>query len=132
MGRMSILRSLFRWVPALMLMSVIFYLSSLPSSDIPDFGWLDMVVKKGGHAGGFGALALAFAYGLGDDLPRRRRFTIAWSLSVAYALTDEFHQSFVLTRNASALDVLIDSVGAATSLLLVFRYYSNSSSSSAS
>lgn len=132
MGRMTIPRRAFRWMPAVLLMCVIFYLSSLPSSDIPDFGWIDVVVKKSGHAAGFGALALAFASALPEGRPIKRRYVVAWVLTLAYALTDEFHQSFVLTRNASALDVLIDSIGAAGSLLLVFRFYSNSSSTSAS
>ncbi len=113
-------------------MSVIFYLSSLPSSDIPDFGWIDVLVKKSGHAAGFGALALAFAHGLTGRRSRKRGLMLAWALTVAYALTDEFHQSFVLTRNASAVDVLIDGVGAALALLLALRFYSNSSSSSPS
>jgi VanZ family protein len=113
-------------------MSVIFYLSSLPSSDIPDFGWIDMLVKKSGHAAGFGALALAFAYGLAGRRPGKQKLILAWGLTVTYALTDEFHQSFVLTRNASGVDVVIDSIGAAVALLLALRFYSNSSSSSPS
>lgn len=37
----------------------------------------------------------------------------AWLLAVAYGISDEFHQSFVPNRHASALDILADAIGAA-------------------
>ncbi len=48
-----------------------------------------------------------------------------WAVAVAafYALTDEFHQSFVATRTASVTDVSIDAVGAAMAQLVnIFTY----------
>lgn len=36
----------------------------------------------------------------------------AWALAVAYGLSDEFHQSFVPRRDASAFDVMVDAIGA--------------------
>jgi hypothetical protein len=41
-------------------------------------------------------------------------------LSLAYAISDELHQSFVPSRQASALDVGIDLCGALFALLLLF------------
>jgi VanZ family protein len=37
-----------------------------------------------------------------------------WSVAVAtlYAISDEWHQSFLASRNAQAVDVLIDAIGA--------------------
>jgi VanZ family protein len=40
-------------------------------------------------------------------------------LSLAYAISDEFHQLFVIGRFASAKDVLVDFVGSLFSLLVV-------------
>jgi VanZ family protein len=47
-----------------------------------------------------------------------------WVLLVvaAYAATDEFHQSFVPSRMASPWDVLIDTVGAALGLLVLWIF----------
>jgi VanZ family protein len=47
----------------------------------------------------------------------------AWFLATAYACLDEIHQSFVASRSASPLDSLLDSIGAATALLLLYLYY---------
>ena len=44
----------------------------------------------------------------------------AWLLTVIYAISDEWHQSFVAGRHPQATDVLIDACGAATALLAVW------------
>ena len=47
---------------------------------------------------------------------------LAWLLATLYAATDEFHQSFVHGREASVVDVLIDSGGAAFGLLALWGF----------
>jgi VanZ family protein len=90
---------LLRWAPTIALMLIIFAFSSRPSSSLPDFAWADRLVKKGSHMLGYAALALAYWHGLGS---RRGRQPLAWLLAIAYAVTDEFHQSFVPGRTPSA------------------------------
>ena len=92
---------------------------------MPDFGWVDYIVKKGGHALGYGLLALAYLYALkgGSKDILSRWFFLAWGMAVLFSTTDEFHQSFVPGRHPAVTDVLIDSLGAAVALTLVHRYY---------
>ena len=40
-----------------------------------------------------------------------------------YACTDEIHQMFVKDRTASIIDVLIDTLGSTSSILLLFYFY---------
>lgn len=95
-------------------MSVIFLFSSQPSEKLPDLGWADRLLKKGGHMLGYGLLALSYWNGLGWD---GRKRPLAWLLAVFYAATDEFHQSFVDGRHPSIWDVLVfDNLGALLSL----------------
>ena len=102
--------ALLRWFPCALLMAVIFAFSSLPSHSLPDYGSWDTLVKKAGHMAGYGLLAVAFWYPLGW---RRNAWLLALLLAAAYALGDEFHQSFVPGRHASWLDALvIDPAGA--------------------
>ena len=42
----------------------------------------------------------------------------AWLIGTAYAVTDEFHQSFVPGRSCELRDVMIDSCGVLTGVLL--------------
>jgi hypothetical protein len=111
-----------RWLPAVFLMAAIFVFSSIPGNDMPGFGTFDFLVKKGGHALGYALLALAILHWqrpLWDkNPPPFKTLILAWVLTVLYAASDEFHQSFVPGRNASPLDVLIDAIGAFLSLVI--------------
>jgi hypothetical protein len=82
-----------RWLPAILMMAAIFLFSSIPSTEMPSFGFWDLLVKKGGHATGYGLLALSFWFALKWD---RRWIWLAFVLTALYAGSDEFHQSFVL------------------------------------
>ena len=103
-----------RWLPAIAVMTVIFGFSSIPSQEMPSFGLWDVIVKKGAHMGGYGLLALSYWYGLRFD---KRRWWLALLFAVLYAISDEFHQSFVPGRHPSWVDaVVIDGSGAALAL----------------
>ena len=109
-----------KWIPAVVVMATIFVFSSQPSDSLPDFDWADRAVKKGGHMFGYGLLALSYWYAFAWSGNKR---WLAWLLAFLYAITDEFHQSFVPGRFPSIWDVLIfDNLGALISLWLVDRY----------
>jgi VanZ family protein len=109
-GMKMIVAQLRKWLPSILLMGVIFWFSSQPSSTMPNFDWADKVLKKGGHILGYALLAWSYWYAL-DFQPNKR--WLVWLLSIVYAVTDEYHQSFVTGRYPSAYDVLVfDNLGA--------------------
>jgi VanZ family protein len=113
-------RIVLRWFPALLVMGLIFWFSSQPSEALPVFSWADKIVKKSGHIFGYAMLAFWYWFALGLDYKRR---WLVWSMAILYAVTDEYHQSFVMGRNASAWDVLIfDNIGALISLWCATSY----------
>ena len=108
-----------RWLPALILMVVIFAFSSRSGNELPNFGGWDYVVKKSAHGIGYGLLALSYLHALPN-----RNYKLAWFLAVLYSLTDEFHQSFVPGRRSSLEDVFVfDAIGAILALLLHYRFF---------
>ena len=109
-----------RWLPALLMMLLIYFVSAQSSSNLPNFDWADILVKKGGHAVGYAVLAFLYWRALGFE---DSQWGLAWLLAILYAITDEFHQSFVPGRHPAIWDVLIfDNFGALISLWLVNRY----------
>jgi VanZ family protein len=108
--------SLLRWLPAVLIMAVIFGFSSTPSTKLPSFGLLDFVVKKGGHMAGYGLLALAYWYGMRF---KKHLWWLALLFAILYAMSDEFHQSIVPGRHPSWVDVVgFDGGGALIALSL--------------
>ena len=108
-----------KWLPALIMMGIIFWFSSQPSDELPYFDWADRIVKKGGHAVGYAILA--WSYWRGFSYRRSTRW-LAWLLAMLYAVTDEIHQSFVPGRSPSIWDVVIfDNLGVLISLRLLRR-----------
>ena len=111
-----------RWGPAFVLMLVIFIFSATPSYDLPNFGGIDTIVKKGAHMLGYALLTLAYLRGsTGKAITGRETWKYAiFSLFLAalYAMTDEYHQSFVPGRNSRWTDVGIDTIGGAVGLLV--------------
>jgi VanZ family protein len=103
-----------RWGPALVVMAVIFAASSRPKPGLPDFGGIDLYVKKAGHLCIYAALGWAYARGLswGRGTLGWRTAALAVVLAGLYGATDEYHQSFVEGRGSTVIDVVIDSFGA--------------------
>jgi VanZ family protein len=79
-------------------------------------------IRKGGHLTEYAILALLVLRAVRISLQARaagnlcKAAGIALLVSVAYAGSDEYHQSFVPGRTASVYDVMIDGCGAAAAL----------------
>ncbi len=112
-------RVLFRWLPAVVIMVAIFFFSSIPSKEMPNFGGWDTIVKKGGHMMGYALLG--FSYIRAINTRDRWAYIISVLVVIIYAVSDEFHQSFVPGRNSSPIDVGIDTAGAILGLIAL-RY----------
>jgi VanZ family protein len=130
MRHMSTFREPLRWIPAVVMMLAIFAFSSLPADRIPFLGRFDILFKKGGHAIGYAMLAAAYFHALPPRLSLGYRVVLAFFMALLFALSDEFHQSFVEGRTSSLRDVAIDSLGAGTVLSLLSIYSSNSRAAS--
>ncbi|PFN98785.1 hypothetical protein COJ85_20675 [Bacillus sp. AFS076308] len=86
--------------------------------------FLNFIARKATHITVFGILAFLFFKSLEIY---RFAYVLSWILTVIYAMSDEYHQSFMPGRTASIKDVfLFDSVGAFLVLLLTFLIVRNS------
>jgi VanZ family protein len=114
----NLVRAALPFVPALALMALIFAFSAMPSDDA-DKGFLVFVVRKLAHFGEYFALTGLWWWALSTRIDRRRAILPALAIAVAYAITDEWHQTFVDGRTGTWRDVVIDSAGALTAAGLI-------------
>ncbi|WP_042121380.1 VanZ family protein [Paenibacillus senegalensis] len=116
---------LIRWLPSLACMAAIFYFSSRTGealgSILPWFQkWLPgMESFDWGHFVAYFVLCSTFVWALGDGVPSWGVKLAAVGLSVAYGITDEFHQLFVDGRQADWKDVRNDGIGALIAVLFL-------------
>ena len=96
-------------------MGVIFFLSAQPDLGT-GLGVWDTILRKLAHATEYGLLFLLWLRAF-----RWRNAAAAAAIAIAYAISDELHQTLVPTRVGSPVDVLIDVAGVAIAALLVVR-----------
>jgi VanZ family protein len=98
--------------PALAYAALIFFLSSISRypEGLPSFFGLDKIVHFIEYFF-FGVLYYRWISSSDRFFTRGRVLAVTVFIGVLYALTDEWHQSFVPGRNASLWDWLFDSLG---------------------
>ena len=102
-----------RALAPLALMALIFYLSAQPSVGPELPAWTRIVA----HFTEYAVLATLWLWALYPALGPRA-LAVAAGISILYAISDEYHQSFVEGRDSDPLDVIIDAAGVAAALLL--------------
>ena len=93
-------------------MAVIFALSAQPDLST-GLGTWDLILRKLAHMTEYGVLWWLWARALGPG-----RAGAAAAITIGYAASDEFHQTFVEGRHGTPVDVAIDAIGVAAAWLL--------------
>ena len=107
------------WVPTVLWMGVIFFLSTLPEAVTPGRGVLP---DKVCHAGEYFILAFLVLFAL-QRTTRVRFFTSFWitlAWGTVYGLSDEIHQLYVPTRQFDVGDLAADVCGVAVLFLILW------------
>lgn len=111
------------WLPPLVWMGLIYFLSSFHKLQASPVSWQDFVIRKTAHFLEFAVLFVLYNRGLAKStqLTRRKGLFLSLILTIGYAMTDEFHQTMVLGRTGKPFDILIDSLGALAGFLFVVK-----------
>ena len=87
----------------------------------------NLFVRKLGHFSEYAVLGFfAFAYFSNifqtgrEKIQLETSFFISFLFCFSYAVSDEFHQTFVIGRNGNFIDVLIDSVGVLFGIIISY------------
>jgi VanZ family protein len=109
------MRVLSRFGPPVALMALIFALSAQPDLS-SGLGVWDTIGRKLIHMTEYGLL-----WWLWQRALRTASVYPALLITLAYAASDELHQTFVTGRHGTPVDVLIDSVGIAVAIAVYTR-----------
>lgn len=108
------LRQIYFLVAAILWGCLIFFLSSVPdlSSGLPTI--YDLILRKLAHITAYAVLA----YLVSNIFIKKNAGNLVFAglVCIVYAMTDEWHQSFVSGRSGNPRDVMIDTVGILFSL----------------
>lgn len=114
-----------RWLPSVLCMTAIFYLSGNTGDDMN--GWLSEIQRflplmqgfDWGHFVAYFVLALTFAWGITGRKLTWGMKALVVLLCLLYGVTDEYHQSFVPGRSPDPMDLRNDGIGAALAMLFL-------------
>lgn len=117
---MKVKKKAFFWLPPITWMALIFLLSSFPKLQISE-GLADFVLRKLAHMFEYGVLfvLLFLAFKKTTSLAKRKALWLSFLLTVLYAASDEYHQTFVPGRHGCLSDVSIDTLGAVAGVVFV-------------
>ncbi len=109
------------WLPTVIWAIVIFSFSSGSTPTTSQIYWQDFIIKKSAHVFVYSILSLLVYRSLKHTthFPRPYLLLFALALTVLYAISDEFHQSFIPGRDARFRDIMIDTIGSALALFLL-------------
>ncbi|MEK4974278.1 VanZ family protein [Niallia sp. FSL R7-0648] len=98
------------------------YDGQIISSDSDPYGFIEFLFRKAGHVIGYCFLTLLlFLTLMQTKIKRPWVYLLSGALSIAYALTDEWHQSFVPGRTGHWQDaIIIDGTGVILGLVIGF------------
>ncbi len=108
------------WLPVFVWGYVIYYLSDIPGLGT-GLGVWDLILRKGAHITEYFILTILLVRAFRRSFRLPFKFMIFWPavLSFLYAVSDEYHQSFIKNRCGTPWDVLVDTVGI---LIVVYLY----------
>jgi len=111
----KLLHNIERFLPLFLMSAFIFIQSSRQAVVVSYTGWFNFFLHKLAHVFVYSLLFLFACRAFRDK-------KLALIFTIIYAFSDEYHQSFVPTRNASLNDVILD-IASATGVFYLSEKY---------
>jgi VanZ family protein len=114
---------LFYYIPPIALMGVIYLLSAQSSIPTGQTTLIDFFIKKIAHLTEYALLYFLWVRALKQS-GKFNRWLFCWAfiITFVYAISDEFHQSFVPNRSPRLTDINIDTLGMIISYLRINKF----------
>lgn len=115
---MSISRRIKYWLPTIAWAILIFSFSSQSTLTTSQVYWQDFIIKKAAHLFVYAVLAVLIYRSLRLTTHYSKQYLLLLTITITllYAVSDEFHQTFTLGRGPTLRDVFIDVAGGSLGL----------------
>ena len=102
------------WLPPILWALIIYLFSSRPTVVVSEIYWPDFIFKKTVHLIEYGFFFVLLYRALKGTVKKDlfHLAMLAFILATFYALSDEYHQTFIHGRTGTLRDIIIDSSGA--------------------
>lgn len=104
-----------KWLPVFLWVVLIFIFSSIKQVKVSEFFIWDYVLKKVAHVAEYAILNALIFRATG------KKYLLSFILTLLYAVSDEFHQTFVPGRTGKFIDLGFDLSGANISAYLIWK-----------
>ena len=114
-----------KWILVIIWMGLIFLLSHQPNLKSGLVSWLDLILRKIAHVVEYGVLTWLLIRALSSAKEKKiskKTLIIAGVIAILYAISDEYHQTFILGREGAIRDVMVDGVGILGMAVSIFRW----------
>jgi len=111
-------------VAAFVLDGINLFLSGFHKLQASPVDWQDFVIRKIIHFSEYLVLFLLFyrSFRNTSKLSKTKMVAYSFFLAVIYAISDEYHQTFVSGRTGKIFDIGVDSAGSAFGAVLVLKF----------
>ncbi len=110
------------WAPPIIWGALIFSVSSTSVPQVSTSYTVDFTVHKLAHIIEYAILGILIYRALKEEkISRKEAVIYAIIIAAFYGFTDEFHQSFTPHRTTRLRDVIIDTIGATSGILIVWK-----------
>ncbi|MFA7208921.1 MAG: VanZ family protein [Parcubacteria group bacterium] len=110
------------WLAVLFWMAIIFGLSAMEGHDVRPFSLFYFIERKTFHVIEYSILAFLFFRAFSQNFTLKRALWFSLVLSLLYAASDEWHQTFVFGRTGTPRDVAIDLIGIVLAAILILKF----------
>ena len=102
----------YKWFLVIVWAGLIFFLSHQPGLESGLSAQWDFLLRKLAHISEYLILTVLLMGALGKyEISRKNIIVLAAVFSILYAISDEYHQTFISNRHGAIRDVFIDSSG---------------------
>lgn len=113
------------WIPSIICMTGIYFFSSQPKFTATGEPGGDFIIFKALHMAAYGYLTLLNIYAVYKTFKQDSASVtgLAATLSFGYAITDEYHQTLVLSRSGTVRDIMFDGIGIWIIAIFCYKYW---------